>query len=205
MPLQFPSPPDQSYQAAVAGLRQTRPSAGGFALGGAPVRVANALQVFTLTRHAAASGQGLNSASAEAWRYLVDQPQDLSGGGSPASIPVAEVLETAGGHRFSHRQEGWLGRRTKEVIDSLANLPQVQSGSFEVRMLRIPSVDHIDALWLKSDGSGDDLIVPIASTSQELPTGSPLTAETFLDVLRRLADKPTFDNSPRTVERSGAQ
>jgi hypothetical protein len=90
-------------------------------------------------------------------------------------------------------------------MDSLANLAQVQSGNFEVRMLRVPSVDHIDALWLKNNGSGDDLVVPIASTSQELPTGRPLTAATFLDVLHRLAAKPTFDNSPRKVENSGPQ
>jgi hypothetical protein len=205
MPLQYPSPPPQSYQAAVDNLRRSQVGTEDFALGGRPEQVADPIQVFTLTRPAVESASTLDSATAEGWRYLVKPSQPLAvGGGLASSIQVAEVLETPDGHRFSHRQGGWLGGRTRQTMDAIATLPQVQSGNYQVRMLRLPSVDHIDALWLKNEGVGEDLVVPIASTNPDLIAGRPLAASNFLQIVRHSTEKPSFDNSPRIVEKSGA-
>ena len=56
----------------------------------------------------------------------------------------------AGRHVFNHISRDELEQKTLQTIATVSKLPQIRSGSYEVRMLRIPSICHVDALWLKN-------------------------------------------------------
>jgi hypothetical protein len=64
-------------------------------------------------------------------------------------------------------------------------------------MLRLPSIATTDAIWLKGEVEGKDILIPIASKSAELVAGQPYSADDFLRICRNIAQQPTFDNTPR--------
>lgn len=53
-------------------------------------------------------------------------------------------------HVFNHIDRGWLEQETVQTIKAIAKL---RSGSYEVCMLRIPSIRHIDALGSKTSSA----------------------------------------------------
>jgi hypothetical protein len=199
MALERPDPPESSRLQAIEGLRQSRKKTlAAEVSGGAPPVISDPHQVFTLDPQDIIAGAGLGAAKAVGWRYLAGQAEGIAAGGSsPSPTVVAEVTEQDGVPRFSHRQEGWLAKQTRQTMDIAAKIPEVSSGSYDLRMLRLPSVKHIDALWLKNKGSGEDLIIPIASNSPKVVAGQTYTAGNFLTLVRALAQEPSFDNSPR--------
>jgi hypothetical protein len=204
MALERPAPPEKFRIEASEGLSRSTGKAMGLA-GGAPPTLSDPHQVFTMDRAELLGGAGLDKAKAVGWRYL-GGPQGTLGGGAPSPSPtvVAEVAVNKGVPSFSHRQEGWLAKRTRETMDLAAKLPQVNAGSYELRMLRLPSVQLTDAIWLKNKGAGKDIIIPIASKSPELAPGKVYKASDFLNITRELAKEPSFDNSPRSEMKSGA-
>jgi hypothetical protein len=117
---------------------------------------------------------------------------------------VAEVAVKNGVPSFTNRQEGWLAKRTRETMDLAAKLPEVNAGSYEMRMLRIPSVYNTDAIWLKNKANGGDLVIPIASRSPQFVPDKTYQAADFLNIARELAKESSFDNSPRSQLRSEA-
>src|SRR5271156_1829269 len=129
MALERPDPPESSRLEAVEGLRQSRKKTlAAEVSGGAPPVVSDPHQVFTLDPKDITAGAGLEAARAVGWRYLAGQAQGIaSGGSSPSPTVVAEVTEQDGVPRFSHRQEGWLAKQTRETRDIAAKIPEVSS------------------------------------------------------------------------------
>jgi hypothetical protein len=205
MGLERPDSPENWRNEAIDGLsRLTKTRDPEYAAGGAPPTVSSSLQVFTIDPRDAATGAGLEKAKPVGWDYL--SGQSGTSGGSPA-LPtvIAGVAEQNGIPRFTNRRVGWLPRQTQQTINIAASLPEVNSGSYELRLLRLPAISQIDALWLKNNGAGSDLVIPIASKSSEVVSGQKYTASEFLDLVRHLASQPHFDNSPRHSQRSGQQ
>jgi len=199
MALEIPNPPEESRKTLVEGLRRLAPRAKGTfmseSLGGAPPEIANAHQVFILSPQAIADSRDLSAAKAVGWGYVVNQPATNLSSGS--SVVAAEVLERGGGHAFSNMQQGWIGRATQRTIAVAKTLPQVIAGSYELRMLRIPAL-YTDTLWLKDRVAANDLIVPIASASNQVRADQPYTVINFLSLMRDLiGQKKGFDNSPK--------
>jgi hypothetical protein len=204
MAIERPTPPETFRIAADEGLRRSAGQTLGLqAGGGAQPILSDPHQVFTMDRNELMAGAGLDKAKTVGWRYL-GGPQGPLGGGAPSPSVVAEVAVKNGVPSFTHRQEGWLAGRTRETMDIASKLPEVSSGSYELRMLRLPSVHNTDAIWLKNKGSGGDLVIPIASKSPELVSGRKYSADDFLKVTRELAKGASFDNSPRSELTSGA-
>lgn len=204
MALESPAPPKGFELEASEGLRRSAGKTFGIATGGeAPPSLSYAHHLFRMNRSDILAGAGLDAAEEEGWGYIAG-PQDALGGAAP-SPPVLAVVATKNGvPSFTHRQEGWLAGRTRETIDIASKLPEVQSGSYELRTLRLPSVQLTDAVWLKNKGGGKDLVIPIASKSKQLVPGRKYTADDFLKVAQGLAKQETFDNSPKSELSSGA-
>lgn len=204
MAIERPTPPETFRIEAGEGLRRSAGQTLGLqAGGGAQPILSDPHQVFTMNRSELMAGAGLDKAKAVGWRYL-GGPQGPLGGGAPSPTVVAEVAIKNGVPSFTHRQEGWLAKRTRETMDIASKLPEVSSGFYELRMLRLPSVQNTDAIWLKNKGAGGDLVIPIASKSPELVSGKKYSADDFLNVTRELAKGSSFDNSPRSELTSGA-
>src|SRR5580698_706427 len=204
MALERPAPPKAIELEASEGLRRSAGTTFGIAAGGgAPPALSYAHHLFTLNRRDILAGAGLGAAKEEGWGYLAG-PQGPLGGAAPSPAVLAVVAVKNGVPSFTHRQEGWLARKTRETIDLASQLPEVQSGSYELRMLRLPSVQLTDAVWLKNKGRGEDIVIPIASKSKQLVAGRKYTADDFLNVARGLAKESVFDNSPRSELTSGA-
>jgi hypothetical protein len=204
MAIERPTPPETFRIEAGEGLRRSAGQTLGLQAGGSAQPIlSDPHQVFTMDRSELLAGAGLEKAKATGWRYI-GGPQGPVGGSPPSATVVAEVAVKNGVPSFTHRQEGWLANRTRETIDIASKLPEVNSGSYELRMLRLPSVQNTDAIWLKNKGSGGDLVIPIASRSPELVSGKKYSAADFLNVTRELAKGSSFDNSPRSELTSGA-
>lgn len=204
MALERPAPPERFQVEASEGLRRSTGKTLGLEVaGGAPPTLTDPHQVFTMDHSDLISGAGLDKAKPAGWRYL-GGPQGPLGGSAPPPTVVAEIAVKNGVPSFTNRQEGWLAKRTRETIDIASKLPEVSSGSYELRMLRLPSVQHTDAIWLKNKGGGSDLVIPIASKSPEVVSGRKYSADDFLNVTRELAKESSFDNSPRSELTSGA-
>lgn len=198
MALKVPEPPQESRSTLQEGLKRLAPRAkDAFAmesLGGAPINVLNSHHVFVLNRDQLDVTK-LNAAMPVGWGYVVGQSTENVTAESP--VASAEVLERGGGHQFSHIQHGWLGKATQRAISVAEQLPQVIAGSYELRMLRVPSL-YTDALWLKNLAAGRDLVVPIASANPEIQADRSYDAEEFLAIMRDIAAKKAgFDNSPK--------
>jgi hypothetical protein len=108
-----------------------------------------------------------------------------------------EVASTEQGPRFSNNQSGWLGEQTSKAIQYAEALPEVRSGTYEGRILRVPGVGRTDALWLKDTEGRNDLVVPIASAVPSIESLKAYPADRFTKLLREAAQKESFDNSPK--------
>jgi len=88
---------------------------------------------------------------------------------------------------------------TKKAIDQVEAAFKDNPESYELRLLRLPSIARTDVLWLKHAGTGGDLVIPIASRSTDVVAGQTYSAEEFISLLRRLASQDLqFDNRPRS-------
>jgi hypothetical protein len=87
-------------------------------------------------------------------------------------------------------------------MESAVKLPEVSSGDYDIRMLRMPGIQNTDALWLKDSGGAEDLIVPIASKSPLVIAGKAYPAEEFLTLMRQLAKTMPFDDRPQPLPKA---
>jgi len=113
----------------------------------------NALQVqqphavYDLRADAIAHGDGLASAKASGFRYLV-----ATGG---TTVAAAEVLADANGNAtvLANVNYGPYVEATARALAQVATLSAVGAGSYEVRLLRFSAI-ALMALWLKPDSGG---------------------------------------------------
>jgi hypothetical protein len=199
MPVNMPDGPPESRQALNEGLdrmpARRRNVFATMAAGGAAPSITHPHQVFVLTPDLLLSGRGLEAARPTGWRYLLNQPTlALAAGTATAS---AEVAEREGRHEFQQLQYGWLGNATLQTIDAVQNDAAVNAGSYDLRMLRVPAL-RLDAIWLKNNNPGLDLVVPIASQDPRLRPQQVYQAADFINVAHDIArDMPTTSNAPR--------
>jgi hypothetical protein len=181
--------------------------------GGAPPEISPGLQVFALTPDQLLTETPSEAAKPTSWRYLLSQaPQPPAGGSAgeepkeAAEVATAEVLDQSVegqsvGPQFSHLQYGWLGSATQRAISIAQSLPEVANGNYELRMFRLPAV-YVDAIWLKNNGDGDDLFIPILSMDKNLKPFQAYKEKDFLAAVRQLIiEKAKFNNSPVQPER----
>jgi hypothetical protein len=199
MALQIPQPPDKSRQALQQGLQRLPESrVRSFAVGlvgGAP-EISQPHQVFSMGLQDLAAGGGLDSAKSTGWRYLVTPAAPT---GESRAVAAADVNEMGGSHQFAQWHEGWISEATHKAIEAAKQLPQVATGSYELRTLRLPAL-LLDALWLKDTTGNTDLIIPIASMESDVKAGKVYAAPDFLERIRAIArKKPSFDDRPKTA------
>jgi hypothetical protein len=132
-------------------------------------------EVFDVPLDALAGGSGLEAARATGVRHLVmDGPRVVAAAESPDAAP-----ETP------HMHLGATAAATAEAVRVAEALPEVQTGSYEVRLLRCAALPLV-ALWLH--GEARDLLIPL----DPLPPG--VTSRAYpvpelLDAVRGTAAK----------------
>lgn len=163
------------------------------AVGGTGTQVTVVLPhpVFDLGLDQVLASVDLTQARSSGWRYLVMQ--------GPSAIAAAEVTTDAVGQALSVSSvnRGPFVEATHAGIREAERLPPVQSGSFELRLLRIPAL-YIAALWLKDIADDADTIIPLAPAPNYLTPGQTYSVQAFLELARRAAQRESvFDSSPR--------
>lgn len=136
-------------------------------------------QVFTLGLTDLAAGKGLDAAKPTGWRYLVQEDDKVLA--SAESVAVGSTNE----HVFSAFNEGSFVASTASAIRAVREIPEVEQGGFELRLLNVPGL-YVLALWLHGTQGNGDLLVPLAPSPVEPPAGRPVAAAVLL---KELADK----------------
>jgi hypothetical protein len=111
-----------------------------------------------------------------------------------AVLAAAEFPAGAGDPQGAdaHLNAGPFAQATADAVRQAEALPEVHAGTFEVRLLRIAGV-YLVALWLKSDGAGEDRLIPLAPAPSELAAGKAYPPAQALDSLRpRAAARRAF-------------
>jgi acyl-CoA synthetase (AMP-forming)/AMP-acid ligase II len=148
----------------------------------------NALQVqqphavYDLRADAIAHGDGLASAKASGFRYLI--------GTGGTTVAAAEVLADANGNAtlLANVNHGPYVEATARALARVATLSAVGAGSYEVRLLRFSAIGLM-ALWLKPDAGGADIIYPLAPAPDGLQAERAYSADEFLQAIVPLAQK----------------
>jgi hypothetical protein len=148
----------------------------------------NALQVqqphavYDLRADAIAHGDGLASAKASGFRYLI--------GTGGTTVAAAEVLADANGNAtlLANVNHGPYVEATARALAQVATLSAVGAGSYEVRLLRFSAIGLM-ALWLKADAGGADIIYPLAPAPDGLQAERAYSVDEFLQAIIPLAQK----------------
>ncbi|MFF3981729.1 hypothetical protein [Streptomyces sp. NPDC001828] len=173
MTLQSPQPPDQSREAAEAGLRllaglgRVRTET---LLPAAPedLRLADPVQMYTV----APTGP-LSDARAVSWRYLVRH------GSEPVAL-AETVRDASGEHVFSQLNYGPFVAGTAAALDAAGD----RSGDAEVRLLHVPAV-HLIAVWLHAESA--DTLIPAAPAPSGVEAGRPYPASQLLALVAQFS------------------
>ncbi len=110
-----------------------------------------------------------------AWRYFATNAKgDVVAGEVSASLPPT----------LSSLRYGAPAKKIYAATKALDGMPQVQGGSFYLRVLRIPTA-LTEAFWLPPVSGSDGLIVPLGkSFEKDRPDGRPIGIDVFFDTLR---------------------
>jgi hypothetical protein len=176
-----PSPPAAVVEAARSSLiHLSRP-----AFGKTPAipdsvtesaRLEEALQVFCLGLRSMVGYVTLAAAEAVAWRFFV-----ISGTRAIASTEIA--IDKAGGPPYwSHMSYDPRTQTRLSVIRRVERDPRYETGSYELRFLRVPALDLSALLWLKSEGTGQDAVIPMGAQAFVRP-GWPYVPEKLFAAL----------------------
>ncbi|MFB7648343.1 hypothetical protein ACFC0S_09000 [Streptomyces sp. NPDC056084] len=187
MALQSPQPPEQSREAAEAGLQllaglgRVRTAT---LLPAAPedLRLADPVPMYTL----AATGS-LADAQPVSWRYLVRH------GGEPVAL-AETVRDAAGEHVFSQLNYGPFVAGTAAALDSARAVAGERAGDAEVRLLHVPAV-HLIAVWLHGDLA--DTLVPAAPAPSGIEPGRPYPAPQLLSLVAEFTPPPLSPDDDR--------
>jgi hypothetical protein len=139
------------------------------------------LAMYQMDARAVAAGGSIESfRSSETWYYVLMNRKRLVAG---------VTLRMDGGRlRMSsvHTQGPFLDAITP-AVDKLLREPQLQSGSYEARLLVVPGGSGTggpsQAIWLKSDASGGDLIFALAQPAPRFRENRLYPVAEFLKLL----------------------
>jgi hypothetical protein len=195
MALDVLSPPPASL-AALAPILGPAPAAHANALralvaDATPDHVTLPTPVYVLGLDSLINGRGLADARLVGWRYIIDK-----GTGATVAAEVGYDHGTAQ-HAFSSLNQGSFVDDTPVQVSAAQRAPEVASGDYELRLLRIPAL-YLVALWLKDRNGTEDRLVPLA------PSQPPLTAGRIYPVAEvekllepQAADRLKFDDRPK--------
>lgn len=144
-----------------------------------PLQLTEPHEVFTLGLTDLVAGKGLDAAKPTGWRYLVQEDDKVLA--SAESVAVGPANE----HVFSAFNEGSFVASSASAIRAVREIPEVERGDFELRLLNVPGL-YVLALWLHSVQGKADLLVPLAPSPVEAAAGKPVPAAALL---KELADK----------------
>ncbi len=193
----LPEPPYQAAEAVQSAFREFaehrtfRSPALRSATG--PLQLTTPQQVFTLGLADLVAGRGLEAAKSTGWLYLVQEGNKI--------LASAEAVRTGTGddYIFSAFNEGRFVTSIADAIRTAWELAEVQRGFVELRLLRVPGL-YVMVLWLhKAQGTGD-LLIPLAPSPVEAPTGRPVPAAQLLE---ELASKAPPAASVGPTDRTG--
>lgn len=124
------------------------------------------------------------------WRYLIQRPDGVA-------LSAEVEASSSGEHRLSQLNEGPFVEQTAELASDARSSQRVENGSYELAVLRIPAI-YVMALWLKSQGGGDDIIIPMAPTLDELEPGREYGIDEITPILVAAArERLEFDDAPQ--------
>jgi hypothetical protein len=159
-----------------------------------PLTLGPPLLGYNLNPNDIVADKGLDAALATpALTYLLES--------NGAAMGLARVgLGAANGPRLASVSLTGESANLGQSLASLAQLSQVQNGSYEARLLSVPSGrlgtgGVLTVIWLKSDSTGSDIICPLAppNPNMTLPggiqAGHPYTADEFLKMIKPLAQQ----------------
>jgi hypothetical protein len=159
MPLQLASPPPNANDLiaqAISRLSLAEGASDRVTKVEDPSQLSSALphQVYTLGSRQIAQGRNFDSAWLVAWRFLINY-------GSRAIAAVELACDAQGGNlRFASLDTGPFAQGTRDIVAQAEQSDPVRTGSYELRVLKAPSV-YTMAVWLKNLVGGDDIVIPI--------------------------------------------
>ena len=109
------------------------------------------------------------------WRYLLMAGDTTVG--SAETIGAARAVTLSGGR---------LPEATAEAIEAVEDLPEVQAGDFELRLLRLNAF-HVTAAWVVGD---IQMVVPLDPAPSWLEAGRPYNESDFFDALEQANVSP---------------
>lgn len=195
MPLRLAEPPRAALEAVQGALleRVERFDFATRALRDAPAEelaLAAPHPVYTLGLAPLVGGEGLEGAELTGWRYLI-----LRGESAIASVEIGVSGAALDASRLEVN-EGPFVRATESALGRAEQLPELERGTYELRLLRIPGA-YVIALWLKPDEGGGDVLLPLGETPPEVEPDRAYGADALLDVLQEPARlQLEFDSSP---------
>jgi hypothetical protein len=182
MPLQFAAEPPNGTELVRSGLAKlsARPvNPLGDHVDSGSLNLSSPHAVYDLRADAVASGGGLASAAFAGYRYLVEA------GDEPVAAAEVHVDDAGTASLLANINYGPYVAATAQALGRVESLPEVNSGQYEVRLLRF-SAAAVMALWLKSDGEAD-IIYPLPPTPPGLDAERPYSADEFIEAVMPLA------------------
>jgi hypothetical protein len=198
MPLKTGTPPkqcDRLASEAIRGLTDGATKGAGPAIAGAPgADIALPHEVYAMGLDDVI-GADLGKARRTGWRYLMVQ------GDRAVAAAVVDAPEGKSRMRFSHVNSGPFVEETVNAVSQAEGLEAVARGDYEVRLLSIPAL-YVMALWLH--GIGDDLLIPMPPTNENLDAKKVYKPSDLLKRLKRAAQaRLDFDDAPRSGAKAG--
>lgn len=143
-------------------------------------------KVYVLGLQQIVAGDPFGEQNFTGWRYLTDIAPDLAAAG--------EVSQTTDDQTPSFSGLSYGPRLAKAVRASgtIETLDGVPAGNYELSLLRIPGL-LIDAFWLRSSNTGNDLVVPYDTLTKGLQEMYVYRMDEFLNIVRPLAEKQLDD------------
>jgi hypothetical protein len=206
VPLQLSNPPANAYQLLVQAIIRVS-AAGGAASEIAnvadPSRLSSVLphKVYTLGASQIAQGRDLDRARLTGWRFLIQYGTKVLAAAELSCDPTGANV------RFSSIDVGPFAKATRDVVMAAERLESVRRGSYELRVLRAPSV-YAMAVWLKNLEQGEDIVLRIDPTAQAQTSGQAIggdrwtqSSSQFVQSIRPAAKQSlSFDSRPKTEE-----
>jgi len=198
MGLRFSEPPPQALQVLMEGLRlkEGAPLIRGLEVrGDERVDVAAPHMLYTVDLDELIEHRSLTTARPAAWRYLIVKDDTLVG-----SAELATGKDKYSAERLASTSQSPFDEETNIVLAVASALPEVERGSFEVGVLRIPAI-YVMALWLRDQEGTANLFIPMKPAPSPLEAHVPYPEKRFVSILIDLArPQLEFDSSPGQAE-----
>jgi hypothetical protein len=148
--------------------------------------------VYDLRADSLARGEGLAASRQTAFRYLVSKDS--------GPVAAAEVQADPEGiaDLLANINQGPYVEASARALDQVQQLPSVQQGRYEARLLRCSAI-YLVALWLKPEDTGSDIIYPLAPAPPGLQAEQPYTVDDFLKIVVPLAQERVATSEPPKV------